>query len=154
MKSLEASPEAKPKLMVLGRKLVVEKLALITVLGLKPSRKARTLNVKLLLMLREMILVCNGLFVQRSMLWTKLVVPGALVGSVPSVEYQNTAPSVISLRVNKPALFPVISGLAVMNLNSAEVIGLATPSALTLTALIVMSGYLVTPKSGNEERPS
>src|SRR5688572_32813641 len=64
----------------------------------------------------------------------------AFVGSLPSVVYHNSAPSVMSPTVNWAALLPITSGLPTMNWNCAVAMALFGRPGCRPTALMVRSG--------------
>ena len=94
-------------------------------------RKARILNVRLLLALRESPV---GLAIGP-------MLGPLLVGSLPSVVYHISAPAVSSLTVKNAALSPTMLGLAVRNWNRAGVIGLLRRPASKPIAFMVTSGW-------------
>src|SRR6184192_2439405 len=120
MKSLEASPEAKPNVILLALEFVGEKFCKTIVLGSYLLRNARILNVVFEVMLSER--VAGGEIGP--------TLGGALVGSEPS------------------ALYPKITGLATLKMNRAWMIELLGRPDWKLMALTVTSGCVAMMEGG------
>ena len=130
MKSLEASPEAKPNVILLALEFVGEKFCKTIVLGSYLLRNARILNVVFEVMLSER--VAGGEIGP--------TLGGALVGSEPSVVYHMSAATVWQSIVNPAALSPKITGLAALKMKRAWMIELLGRPNWKLMALTVVSG--------------